>query len=132
MSASSIPRRQARERALEILYEATLKRRPVAAIIAEHRLPVDAYAQRLAQSADEQRDALEARIAAVLEGWTLERLALVDRLVLVLALAELSWPDAPPAPVVLNEAIDLARIYSTEASPAFVNGVLVGCLGSGR
>ena len=131
MTSADVPRRQARERALEVLYEATLKGRSVPEIIAEHPLPLDPYAERLARSADEQRSDLEARVASVLEGWTLERLAVIDRLVLVLALAELSWPDAPPRAVVLNEAVELVRTYSTDASPSFVNGVLVGCLAAG-
>ena len=63
-----------------------------------------------------------------LVGWTIERLATVDRLVMVLAIAELLLGDAPPTAVVLNEAVELARTFSTEDSPSFVNGVLSACV----
>ena len=57
-------------------------------------------------------------------GWPIDRLAVLDRLVLRLAVAELLSPDGPPMPVVIDEAVELAKSYSTEASGGFVNGVL--------
>jgi N utilization substance protein B len=57
-------------------------------------------------------------------GWPIDRLAVLDRLVLRLAVAELLVPDGPPMPVVIDEAVELAKSYSTEASGGFVNGVL--------
>jgi len=60
--------------------------------------------------------------------WTLERLAVIDRLVMTLALGELMLDDPPPTPVVLDEAVELAKVYSTESSASFVNGVLSACV----
>ena len=57
-------------------------------------------------------------------GWPLDRMAVVDRLVLRLAVAELLDPDGPPVAVVIDEAVELAKTYSTEESGRFVNGVL--------
>ena len=71
-------------------------------------------------------EAIDHLIAQQSQHWRIERLAVLDRLVLRMATWELRHrPDTPPA-VVLNEAIELARTYSTDASVAFVNGVLDG------
>ena len=64
------------------------------------------------------------RIAAASVGWPLERMAVIDRLVLRLAVAELLDPDGPPTAVVIDEAVELAKTYSTDDSGAFVNGIL--------
>ena len=66
---------------------------------------------------------LDALIAPHLSGWTLDRLASSDRVVLRMALYELTYAPTPPA-VVINEAVDLAKRYGTDQSGAFVNGVL--------
>ena len=57
-------------------------------------------------------------------GWSIDRMAVVDRLVLRLAVAELLDPTGPPVAVVIDEAVELAKTYSTEESGRFVNGVL--------
>jgi N utilization substance protein B len=57
-------------------------------------------------------------------GWPPERMAVVDRLVLRLATSELLDPDGPPTAVVLDEAVELAKVYSTDESGGFVNGIL--------
>ncbi|HEY5245552.1 MAG TPA: transcription antitermination factor NusB, partial [Acidimicrobiales bacterium] len=54
----------------------------------------------------------------------IDRMAVVDRLVLRLAVAELLDPDGPPVAVVIDEAVELAKTYSTEDSGSFVNGIL--------
>jgi N utilization substance protein B len=59
--------------------------------------------------------------------WPLDRIAIVDRLVMTLAIGELLMEDAPPKAVVLDEAVELAKVFSTDGSPAFVNGVLSAC-----
>ena len=57
-------------------------------------------------------------------GWPLERMAVIDRLVLRLGVAELLDPAGPPVAVVIDEAVELAKEYSTEESGGFVNGIL--------
>ena len=70
------------------------------------------------------QDELDVHIRALSSGWSLERLANVDRTLLRLALYELiHQPETPPA-VVINDAVELAQRYSTDDSPRFVNGIL--------
>jgi N utilization substance protein B len=70
------------------------------------------------------REEADRRIAAASVGWPLDRMAVIDRLVLRLAVAELLDPDGPPTAVVIDEAVELAKTYSTDESGRFVNGIL--------
>jgi N utilization substance protein B len=63
-------------------------------------------------------------IASHLQGWTLDRLPAVDRAILRVAVYELLHADDVPAPVAVDEAVELAKELSTDDSPGFVNGVL--------
>ncbi len=79
---------------------------------------------RLARGTWEQRHELDAAIGSVSTRWRVERMPPVDRNVLRLALYELrNEPDVPTA-VIISEAVELAKEYSTERSGAFVNGIL--------
>src|ERR1700691_1021569 len=89
------------------MYEASMKERPVLAVVNELN---EARANEL--------------ISEFSIDWPLERIALVDRLVMTLAVGEMLMDDAPPKAVILDEAVELAKVYSTDASPKFVNGVL--------
>ncbi len=120
-------RHQARQRALELLYEAQMKSRSAAAVLGELALKPDPYAVVLVEAAEEHQARAEALIQEFSRDWPLERLAVIDRLIMVLAIGEMLSPDAPPAPVILNEAVELANEYSTDDSGAFVNGVLAAC-----
>ncbi len=127
MSELGIRRHHSRERALEIFYEATLKGRGVAEIV--NALPVqpDGYTVDLLTSAEQNQDQANSLIATYAIGWPLDRIAVVDRLVMTLAIGELLMQEAPPRAVVLDEAVELAKVYSTEGSASFVNGVLSSC-----
>lgn len=82
------------------------------------------FARDLLSGAIARLEELDARIASASQHWKINRIATVDRCVLRLAILELlESPDTPPK-VAINEAIELAKKYSTEASGAFVNGVL--------
>jgi N utilization substance protein B len=70
------------------------------------------------------RQALDRRIAGAAREFPVEQIAAVDRNVLRIALAELELEPKPPAAVVVNEAVELARLFGAESSPKFVNGVL--------
>ncbi|HSN02074.1 MAG TPA: transcription antitermination factor NusB [Acidimicrobiales bacterium] len=120
-------RHQARERALELLYEAEMKSRSALEIVRELPVAPDDYTITLVEAAQSHRERAEALVAEFSHDWPLERLAVIDRLIMVLAIGELLSEDAPPTAVVLNEAVELARTYSTEGSGAFVNGVLSSC-----
>ena len=69
-------------------------------------------------------DESDALIAPLLEGWTIERLPTIDRIVLRMGVFELRHRPETPPPVVINEAVELAKKFSTEDSGRFVNGVL--------
>jgi N utilization substance protein B len=118
------PRHQQRERVLSLLYEAELKRQDPLDVV--NGLPVspDPYVRRLLEAVVATREEAERRISAASVGWPLERMAVVDRLVLRLAVAELLDPAGPPVAVVIDEAVELAKVYSTDESGAFVNGIL--------
>lgn len=71
-----------------------------------------------------QREMLDQHIRPSLRGWTLERLSAIDRAILRLAVYELSEREDIPANVTLNEAVELAKRFSTEESARYINGVL--------
>lgn len=79
----------------------------------------------LADSIDANRETISMRISQHLRNWSMERLSLITRLILEQAVAELFYcPEAVPPPVVLDEAVELARQFETEKTAGFVNGVL--------
>ena len=88
-------------------------------------VPPDPYVRTLLEGAVATRAEADRRIAAASVGWPLERMAVIDRLVMRLAVAELLDPDGPPTAVVIDEAVELVKKYSTDESGAFVNGILV-------
>jgi transcription antitermination protein NusB len=116
--------REARERALGLLYEAEMKHQDPLEVLDQLAVPPDPYCAELLRLVDAHRADALARIEAASEHWPLKRMGVVDRLVMVLALCELLGPDAPPKAVVLDEAVELAKTFSTEASGSFVNGIL--------
>ena len=117
-------RHLARERALELLYEAELKGAAPTEVLASLPVAPDPLVVTLVRDAAATREVAEAAIAAAATDWPLDRMALIDRLVMVLAVGELLSATPPPDAVVLDEAVELAKTYSTDASPRFVNGVL--------
>jgi len=124
--------RQARESALQMLYGWELSGDALPEAIAgvrdlQLRPPVadrDALAVELAQGTARTLDRIDPMITEAATNWRLERLAVIDRLVLRLAVYELlERPEVPPA-VVINEALELARTFSGPDAVRFVNGVL--------
>lgn len=78
----------------------------------------------LIEGAIEQRDALDEEIRAVAENWDIGRMAVIDRNILRLATYEILHRDDIPVKVSINEAVDLGKMFSTENSGAFINGIL--------
>ena len=125
-------RRQAREAALQILYAWEIgQAQPHTAVeiyFQEHQPEADAavrdMAGRLVLGTIGDLAALDAAIEQHSRHWRIERLAVLDRLILRLAIWELRHEGETPAPVVINEAIELARRFSTDEAPSFINGVL--------
>jgi transcription antitermination protein NusB len=121
-------RSKARKRALDILFEAELRDSPVLELLAERTAqgspPVPAYAAVLVRGVAEHRTRIDELISAYAEGWALDRMPAVDRNVLRIGIYELLWAPDVPDGVAISEAVLLARDLSTDASPAFVNGLL--------
>ncbi len=128
MSDLSSSRHLARERALQLFYEAHIKDRRVDEIVASLATTPDDYTLQLLHSAETNEARALELIGQYAHDWSVDRLALIDRLVMTLAIGELLMDDAPPVAVVLDEAVGLAKEYSTDASGSFVNGVLAACV----
>ena len=84
-----------------------------------------AFAEKLFEGAAKDIAVLDALIVGHSDNWRFERMAAIDRAILRLSIHELRAGETPPK-VVLNEAVDLAKKYSSEESGAFVNGILDG------
>lgn len=82
-----------------------------------------AFANKLFEGAAKEVTSLDAIIVKHADNWRFERLAAIDRAILRLAIHEMNGKDTPPK-VVLNEAVDMAKKFSSEESGSFVNGVL--------
>ena len=123
-------RTRARELALQALYQLDLRGAEVLGDIErflserEAEPEVRAFARLLIDGCWQHLAELDAAIAAVAENWDIRRMAVVDRNVLRLASFELLFLDDVPPKVSINEAIDLAKRFSTADSGAFVNGIL--------
>jgi transcription antitermination protein NusB len=124
VTPDAAPRHQQRERALSLLYEAELKSQGPLQVVDALAVPPDPYVRALLGQVVATRDEADRRIAAASVAWPLERMAVIDRLVLRLGVAELLDPSGPPVAVVIDEAVELAKVYSTEESGGFVNGIL--------
>ena len=132
MSGSG-PRRKAREAALQVLFaadSAPLDTRSVQSsydeVLREFSLPRAARerAQKLVLGVAQNLKAIDECIGRASERWKLERLARVDRNVLRVAAYELLFEPETPTEVVIDEAVEIARRFAGDSSPAFVNGVL--------
>ena len=118
------PRHQQRERALSLLYEAELKGEGPLVVLDALPVPPDPFVRSLVARAVATRDEADRRIGAASVGWPLARMAVIDRIVLRLAVAELLDPDGPPVAVVIDEAVELAKRFGGAQSAQFVNGIL--------
>jgi transcription antitermination protein NusB len=123
-------RTKARECAFQILYQWQVTGERIEAVIASFwkvrsaTPEARALAERLARGAQGKAEALDAEIAEAATNWRLERIAPIDRTILRLGAYELGDEAATPAAVVIDEAVELAKRFGDEGSPAFVNGLL--------
>jgi transcription antitermination protein NusB len=121
-------RSRARKRALDILFEAEQRGLPVLELLSERQslgeTPVPEYAAELVRGVASHQPEIDNLISENSVDWTLERMPAVDRNVLRLGVYELLWADDVPDGVAISEAVLLAQDLSTDASPAFVNGLL--------
>jgi N utilization substance protein B len=86
--------------------------------------PLDPYSRRLFLGVHEKKEALDQALSRHLKGWTLDRLAPLERNILRIGLYELRYVDELPPAVALNEAVELAKRFASDEAAGLVNGVL--------
>ncbi len=116
--------RRARERALGLLYEAEAREVDLLDLLGRQDLPPAPLAIELIEGVANHAEAIDSLLEEVAVDWSVPRMAPVDRAILRLAVYELAHRSQVPAAVVLNEAVELANLYSTASSGRFVNGIL--------
>lgn len=120
-------RREARTRAVTLLYEAEMKGRSASMVLDELTLAPEPMAAELVVGVDDHQLELDEQISAALDAkWSLARLSVIDRIVLRLATYELMYREQVPTGAAINEAVDIARQFSGPEAGRFVNGVLSG------
>jgi transcription antitermination protein NusB len=118
-----LPRTKARKRALDILHAADSLDRPVLDVLAENP-DAKEFTRELVSGVVANREELDELIRRYADRWVLERMPIVDRNLLRMGIFELLHrPDIPNA-ATINEAVELAKLLSTEDSGRFVNGLL--------
>lgn len=126
-------RSKARKRALQILFEADQRERTATEVLADwirhartddRQPPVTAFTMDLVEGYARHVERIDELLAEYTVDWPLDRMPVVDRSILRLGAYELIWMDETPDGVVLDEAVQLAKEFSTDDSPAFVNGLL--------
>lgn len=117
-------RREARERALGLLYEAETKGLRPTDVLASLPVAPDPFTSALVSGVDAHQRELDDLLRRYSRGWTLERMPAIDRAVLRLGAFELCHRPDVPTGAVLSEAVELASRYSTAESGRFVNGLL--------
>lgn len=117
-------RSAARERALGLLYEAEAKQQDPTALIADLPVPPDSFTTELVCGVAVHQDALDAELTRVSVRWDVARMPAIDRALLRMGTFELAHRPEVPVAVVINEAVELAKRFSTDDSSRFVNGVL--------
>jgi N utilization substance protein B len=124
-------RRKSRRRALDVLYQADLREIAPATVLADTlaRMGSDvpdhmAYAVELVEGVAANLERIDELIGSYAEGWTLDRMPVVDRNLSRIGVFELLYRDDIDDAVAISEAVELAGELSTDSSPRFVNGLL--------
>ena len=124
-------RRKAREHALQILFQLDIKKEKPSAAVLKHFWSeyqpdeeVRAFAEEIVKGTFKYVTKINGLIRDCAENWSLDRMAVVDRNVLRMAIYEILYRMDIPTSVTINEAIEIAKKYGTEESGAFVNGIL--------
>lgn len=117
-------RTDAREQSIMLLYEAEQRDMSPMELFADRPVAAAELTAMLVEGVDTRRVEIDACIVENARGWVLERMPALDRAVLRLAIFELMVRDDVPTAVVIDEAVELAKRFSTDDSGRFVNGVL--------
>ena len=134
-------RHKARKRALDILFSSDVREQTLGDALSEEASRAASetdretswlYARDIVDGIIEQGPIIDETISTHAHGWTLARMPAVDRAILRIATWEILFNDAVPASVAISEAVDLAKEFSTDDSPSFVNGVLAAITSTSR
>ncbi len=117
-------RHEAREEALNVLYEADVRGEDPLDILSKQDFEVGDYCQDVVRGVAESVTEIDQHLDAVANDWSVDRMPVIDRTILRMATFELTSRDDVPTTAVVSEAVELASQYSTEKSGRFVNGVL--------
>jgi N utilization substance protein B len=125
-------RSKARKRAVDLLFEADQRGLDPVTLVAERlptaHPPISEYAVEIVEGVQRHRERIDELLSTYAQGWTLDRMPGVDRVVLRIGAWELLFNDDVPDAVAIDEAVELARLLSTDESPAFINGLLARLL----
>ena len=118
-------RTKARKRAIDILYAADVRQISIPESLAtEARLTSWLYARELVDGVVDHREEIDELIETYSQGWSLARMPNIDRAILRIGIWEILYNDAVPHAVAIDEAVEAAKILSTDDSAGFVNGLL--------
>lgn len=129
MSNIIVGRTRARSQAIQVLFQAEVQGIDVFDLLegADYVLddgPLDKYAAKLARGVAVNRLAIDRIVGGVSHNWNLSRMPLVDRCIMSVAVYEMFCEEAVPCSVAINEAVELSKVYGTDDSSSFVNGIL--------
>ncbi|MBS3814889.1 transcription antitermination factor NusB [Candidatus Bipolaricaulota bacterium] len=120
-------RREARKEVLKALYGSEFVKSRVdlgGELLAEDPGEQEDFIQEVYEGTLDHREEIDELISSFTVGWKVERLAVLDRNILRMAIYEMLYSEETPAAVVMNEAIELAKEYGTDQAPKFINGIL--------
>ena len=121
-------RRESREAALKILYALEYNDDTLNAVVenltAEKKLNVSDFTMQIVRTYLDHRQEVDKRIVEHLHNWDYQRVAVIDKILLRMAVTEFTYFDTIPPQVTINEMIEIGKNYSTERSGKFINGIL--------
>jgi N utilization substance protein B len=125
-------RRKAREEALKILFEYDATKDDINDILnyfwdnfaSSKDRKVKEYTRELVQGVVDNQKFIDEKIKQVSKNWNLQRMFLIDKNILRIAIFELFFKKEIPKPVIIDEAIEISKIYGTDSSPKFINGII--------
>lgn len=127
---ATFKRRTIREKVLQVLYAYEISKEPITQIIdyilsdlQDHKTDFD-FAKQIIYMVIQHQDELDEIIKTKVANWEFNRIAIIDKFLLRMGICELIYFEEIPPKVTINEAIEIAKNYSTEKSSKFVNGVL--------
>lgn len=123
-ASAGVGRREARERAVQLCYEAEQRDLGLTEVLAEQIVDPEPYTDALVSGVGRHQAQIDGVLSRFAKGWTVDRMPALDRAILRVGVYELGHEPEVPTAVVLNEAVELANSYSTDDSGRFVNGVL--------